>query len=253
LTELSGRVAREKAAYDSGSVHDESRAIQSRFRHVFTCPNSRNAERYFEHTISKCVPGHDILDYGCYNGWMVPRYLELNPRSITGLDISETGIAQAIASYGDRARFCVGDAHAMPFPDESLDLVVGRAILHHLDWNVALQEIRRVLRPGGHAVFIEPLGDNPFARLIRRLTPKARTLDEKPLTRSDIQRADSLFGGASHLFFNLTSVPVALTTSLTPLNADNYLLRLTDWFDRLLARTPIKYSMRSVVLVWCRR
>jgi ubiquinone/menaquinone biosynthesis C-methylase UbiE len=252
MTDLREKVAREKAAYDGGSVHKESSALQSRFHHVFKCPNSRNAERYFDSIISKFAPDHDVLDYGCYNGWMVPRYLESEPRSITGIDISETAIKEAIATYGDSAKFWVGDAHAMPFPDESFDLVVGRAILHHLEWKLALQEIRRVLRPGGCAVFIEPLADNPFAKILRSLTPRARTLDEKPLSKSDIQYANKFFGGASHLYFNLISVPVSMATSLSSLNADNYLLQVTDWADRLLARTPARYWMRSVVLVWHR-
>jgi len=46
------------------------------------------------------------------------------------------------------------DAEALPFPDDSFDLVFGHAVLHHLpDLDQAFREFRRVLRPGGTFVF----------------------------------------------------------------------------------------------------
>jgi ubiquinone/menaquinone biosynthesis C-methylase UbiE len=247
---LTERVAREKDAYDHGTVHKESSKLQARFHHVFECPNSQRSERYLDDAINRYAKGRDMLDYGCYDGWMTPRFLEAKPSSITGIDISESAIATANAKYGDVAKFYTGDAHAMPFPDESFDLVTGRGILHHLDLKLALSEIRRVLRAQGTAIFVEPLGDNPGAKLMRAITPRARTTDEKPLTRPNIEDADQLFGGASHFFLNMVSVPLAMLTSLTPLGPENGLLRLADTADRFLARTPTKYWMRSVVLVW---
>lgn len=250
MSHLAERIAREKAAYDVGAVHAESSKLQASFHHVFECPNSREAEHYLHRIVSQYAESKDILDYGCYDGWMIPRYLEISPRSIAGLDISENAIAKAKANHGEVAKFYAGDAHAMPFPDGSFDLVIGRAILHHLDLDLALKEIRRGLRIGGKAIFFEPLGANPGAKLLRAITPKARTKDEKPLTRTDIQRADVLFGGSAHYFFGLVSVPLAMVTSLTPLSADNIFLCLADRVDRFLARTPLKYWMRQVVLVW---
>jgi SAM-dependent methyltransferase len=251
MAELEVRVAREKANYDEGTVHDESGKLQARFLHVFRCPNSSRADQYCEQLVARYGKDRDMLDYGCFDGWMIPSYLKIGARSITGLDISEAGIERARLLYGsDTTKFYTGDAHNLPFRDSSFDLIVGQGILHHLDLNLALREVQRVLRPGGHAIFREPLGDNPGAKLLRALTPKARTVDEKPLTRKSIHYADSLFAGSSHLFFNLTSVPVAMITSLTSLGKDNLALRVTDSLDRLLVRTPLKYWMRAVVLVW---
>lgn len=248
--QLNERVAREKAAYDGGSVYHESSVLHSRFNHVFRCPNSLRAERFLDETVARCARDRDLLDYGCLDGGMVPRYRAMNPRSITGIDISENGIAEATARYGSFAKFIVCDAHQMPFADGSFDLVVGRSILHHLDMDRAFQELCRVLRPGGSAIFMEPLGSNPGAKLLRAMTPRARTADERALRYADIVKADAMFGGESHFFFNLISVPVAMMTSLMPLRPDNVFLRLADLPDRVLSHTLMKYWMRMVVLVW---
>ena len=250
MEELTERIANEKAAYDGGTVHKESSALQARFHHVFECPNSQRGERYLDEVVERYARNKDLLDYGCYDGWMTPRFEAMGPSSITGLDISENAIAKAKNEHGDKVKFYAGDAHAMPFSDGSFDVVVGRGILHHLEFDLALKEIRRVLRPEGRAIFVEPIGDNPGAKLLRAITPKARTKDEKPLTRATILRADAFFGASSHFFINLCSVPVAMVTSLTPLRADNVLLRWADRLDQLLAQTRVKYWMRSVVLVW---
>src|SRR5579875_3699179 len=55
---------------------------------------------------------------------------------------------------GLRVRTARADAEALPFSDESFDLVLGHAVLHHLpDLRRAFAEFHRVLRPGGRIVF----------------------------------------------------------------------------------------------------
>ncbi|HYF26406.1 MAG TPA: class I SAM-dependent methyltransferase [Baekduia sp.] len=77
----------------------------------------------------------------------------------------------------------VTDAEELPFADDSFDLVLGHAVLHHLpDLDRAFSEFRRVLRPGGAVVFAgEPSrhGDriaNVPKRAAARLAPAWRTL-----------------------------------------------------------------------------
>src|SRR5690242_5057299 len=84
----------------------------------------------------------------------------------TCTDISP-GMIRTLSSNAERLGLAVrtarADAESLPFPDESFDLVVGHAVLHHLpDLERAFAEFHRVLRPGGRIAFAgEPsrLGD----------------------------------------------------------------------------------------------
>lgn len=245
-----GRVKREVAAYDEGSVREASHRLHLRFSHVFTCPNSLFGEAHFWQAVDRHVPGARVLDCGCYDGTITAALLLRRPRRLVGIDISEKAIAAARARIGDRIEFRVMDAHRMDFPDEAFDVVVGRSILHHLEYETAIGEIRRVLRSGGHAVFTEPLRDNPMVRLFRVLTPHAHTPDERPLSRRQIAWADHELGKGEHRFVNFLSVPVAAFTSLCLSSPDNLLTRAADRVDRWVARTPLRYWMRQAVLVW---
>ncbi|WP_116045614.1 class I SAM-dependent methyltransferase [Amycolatopsis palatopharyngis] len=67
----------------------------------------------------------------------------------------------------------VADAERIPYPDDSFDLVIGHAVLHHIpDVQAAVREVLRVLKPGGRFVFCgEPtkIGDT-YARKLGQLT-----------------------------------------------------------------------------------
>jgi SAM-dependent methyltransferase len=59
--------------------------------------------------------------------------------------------------------------------------------LHHLDLPAAAREILRMLKPRGKAAFAEPLASAPLFWIARRLTPRYRSRDERPMTRADIE------------------------------------------------------------------
>ena len=60
-------------------------------------------------------------------------------------------------------------AEHLPFQDNQLHAIYTKSVLIHTRLPEALAESRRVLRPGGKAVFIEPFGANPFAGFVRRV------------------------------------------------------------------------------------
>jgi ubiquinone/menaquinone biosynthesis C-methylase UbiE len=132
------------------------------------------------------------LEIGCGTG-----YFSLNLagagvlRDVTCTDISP-GMVTALNANAeqlgrDNVRAICADAEALPFPDESFDIVFGHAVLHHLpDLDQAFSEFHRVLKPGGRIVFAgEPsrFGD----KLARVPKHAARTL--APLWRTVVHAA----------------------------------------------------------------
>jgi ubiquinone/menaquinone biosynthesis C-methylase UbiE len=152
----------------------------------------------------------DVLEYGCGRG-SAAFDLAASGAQVIGIDISDVAIDLATRrgaelGLGDRLRFRVMDAEQLEFEDASFDLVCGIAILHHLQIDRAYAEIARVLRPGGHGVFLEALGHNPLINLYRRRTPDLRTVDEHPLRVGDLELARRYFSDASFSYFNLMSL-----------------------------------------------
>jgi ubiquinone/menaquinone biosynthesis C-methylase UbiE len=194
--------------------------------------------------------GKVVLDYGCGPGYLTKYLLENGAVSVTGIDVSEGEIEQARESarrdgFDDRSSFLVADAHATGFPDDSFDLIVGDSILHHLDMQLALRELRRILRPGGRAVFMEPLVHNPILRLGRALTPTARTPDEHPLTVDDWALCAEVFDGFTHHEREFLTIPLMPLNLLLPARAQRRLARRVsatdDWVRERFPGTR-KYS-----------
>jgi SAM-dependent methyltransferase len=138
------------------------------------------------------------------------------------------------AQRGARVEFLAMDAEAMTFADRSFDAVVGSGILHHLDLDVAVREVARVLRPGGRAVFYEPLGHNPLINAFRHLTPALRTEDEHPLLMSDLRHLGTKFGTVSVRYHVLTALLAVPLIGLGRIGRE--VARLLDRADRILFR-----------------
>lgn len=188
--------------------------------------------------------GKKVLDYGCGPGDLARRLVERGASEVVGIDISEAEIEgararAAAAGIADRARFLVADAHRTGLPDSSFELILGIAILHHLNLEEALAEIRRLLQPGGRAVFMEPLWHNPVLRLGRALTPTARVVDEYPLKEQDWKKFAAAFPRFRHYERELTTVPLMPLNLALPSSLQRRLARrLHALDDRLLARWP---------------
>ncbi|MDT3396111.1 class I SAM-dependent methyltransferase [Streptomyces sp. B1866] len=90
-----------------------------------------------------------VLDIGCGNGKFLSRLHQDRPDLRTvGMDIS----AGILADLADKA-VLVADAHALPFGDDTADAVLALHMLYHVaDIPAAIEELARVLRPGGMVI-----------------------------------------------------------------------------------------------------
>ncbi len=106
--------------------------------------------------ILRGCPGGALLDVGCGLGMMVRHLLDTRPGDfrITACDQSAAMI-DAVATRtreDERVRLSVEDVEDMPFPDRSFDVVLAMGVLEYADVTLALEEIARVVRPGGLVV-----------------------------------------------------------------------------------------------------
>lgn len=237
------RLDREREFHDT-RFHEETRGAQARY---YKALNS-GFDRYW-HLIAQNAQGKAVLEYGCAEG---THSMRLSPRvsHITGIDISGVGIEKARLKAANaglmNTRFEVMDAENLALDDESFDLIFGSGILHHLDVKRAYGELSRVLRPGGVAVFIEPLGHNPVINLYRRMTPEARTPDEHPLLRRDIELARRYFTHVDTEFFGLTQLA---STLLRPDAVRRAFNPVTAAVDRVLLQMPlVKWQAWATVI-----
>src|ERR1700761_7231724 len=116
-------------------------------------------------------PSGEGLEIGAGVGTLTAQLLTSYPRFrmvATDTDAELVGMAeQVLSSFGRRASVQRADAVALPFPDGQFDLVLSAAMLHHvIEWDKALAEAVRVLRPGGKLVGYDIANTAP-ARLMR--------------------------------------------------------------------------------------
>lgn len=115
-----------------------------------------------------------VIDLGCGSGYGSAE-LALRAESVTGVDISETAIAEARETYqAANLHFEVASLDQLPFPDASFQLGVCFEVIEHLtDYRALLSEAKRVLAPGGQLIISTPniafyaesrkrTGPNPF-------------------------------------------------------------------------------------------
>jgi ubiquinone/menaquinone biosynthesis C-methylase UbiE len=144
------------------------------------------------------IENKKVLYLGCGSNSEIMVSFIKSGAYVVAIDLSKEAVKiidKAIEerNLSDRAKVIKMDAEQLDFPDESFDVIFGRAIIHHLDIKKANQEFFRVLKKDGRAVFIEPLGNNPFINFYRFLTPQARTFGEHPLVAKDIYNLKNKF------------------------------------------------------------
>jgi SAM-dependent methyltransferase len=100
--------------------------------------------------------GRSVLDVGCGAGVDLARFAR-GGADVTGVDVAQSAVDLARTNFeqqGLRGRFEVANGEALPFADGTFDLVFAHGVVQYTaDPQRLVDECRRVLKPGGQAVF----------------------------------------------------------------------------------------------------
>lgn len=199
------------------------------------------------------VRGKTVLEYGCGDGLNTILLAKRGAR-IKALDISPDLIEiarrrLAVNNVEADVEFIVGSAHDVPLPDESVDVVLGIAVLHHLDLKLSAREVWRVLRRGGRAIFQEPVRNSRLLKTVRKLIPY-RGPDvspfERPLTDRELKEYAENFSSYRAKAFTL---PTSSLVRILPPLERRFMHRCYRQDAALLNRFPSlnRYAILRVV------
>lgn len=210
-----------------------------------------NSQNYFKDQFTKIIKKNKfakVLDYGCgidAHGFLgtiknsnIPEnifdFYKKHKIRFFGIDISPEAIK--IAKNNQKkinfnGIYKVMDAEKINFKDNNFDLIFGKGILHHLNYDKCLPELARVIKDEGSCLFFEPLHHHPIIRLGRYFTPTKRTVDEHPIKSSDLVLFKKYFNEIEYKTFCFTNI-TAFIFYKTPLF--NPALRLFNLIDEVL-------------------
>jgi ubiquinone/menaquinone biosynthesis C-methylase UbiE len=161
---------------------------------------------YLSQSLFSLIPRHiyekgalTILDPMCGSAELledVLHFLGGRVARFIGIDISENMLAQVRPHIqaDTKAHFQQGDIRVLPLESNSVDLVLIRGGLHHVyrDMGVAIEQLYRVLKPGGAFVFFEPSDDNPMIEWARNCLYRHHDFfmedEEKGLKSAQVQQ-----------------------------------------------------------------
>jgi SAM-dependent methyltransferase len=240
-------------------INDEKIQIEKRYHNAVS---AKTSDVIYGLPIPPFVAGHveeilgdlngkTVVEIGCGRGENLVKFA-LKGANVFGGDISENMVSccrELIEQnqLSGKAKASVMNAEAMEYPDNFADVIIGNAILHHLDLPAVSNEIYRCLKSDGVAVFSEPLGHNPLINLFRKITPNRRTPTEKPLKLQDLKVFSEKFNiiHTEFYFFALLAIPLGM------LGLKSLCRRAFTWlhkFDRIFADSFLRrYFWISVI------
>jgi ubiquinone/menaquinone biosynthesis C-methylase UbiE len=142
------------------------------------------------------VSGKKLLDLGCGAGENSVYFAKKGAICIAS-DYSQ-GMVEVALNLAEKNNVqiegAIVNAMAIDFADNSFDIVYAANLLHHLpDPKTCIQEMHRILKPGGKACFWDPLKHNPIINIYRRIATSVRTEDEAPLDLKIVNFVQSQF------------------------------------------------------------
>jgi ubiquinone/menaquinone biosynthesis C-methylase UbiE len=263
------RKIQEKEFHDKlRMVHDDNHVTATRWSPeleytIKTNPLWRNMKYYAIERKSRNMvldwfkencQGKRVLDYCCGNGEDGVFIAQNGAQEVVGIDISEVSIehckklaenqgVQSITSY------CIRDAEATGFEDNSFDIITEYGALHHLDLEKAFAEMQRIIKPDGKIICNEALGHNLLIHLYRKVTPSLRTSWEVEhiMRKQDFRVAARYFEKIDIHFYHL------FTLGAVPFRKTGFfpaLLNFLEKMDHVILEMPfLKWQAWQAVFI----
>src|SRR5258708_8355643 len=142
------------------------------------------------------MQGRSVLDLACGDGFYTIKFWDRgHPKQLVAADAATSAVAVGAQNSNTRPiRFLVGDAHRMPFPDNSFDVVLVQSVLHH-DHD-PLHMLREAFRLAPRIIIHEPNGNNPGLKVIEKTSRYHIEHNEKSYSSRRMKRWVKEAGGS---------------------------------------------------------
>jgi 2-polyprenyl-3-methyl-5-hydroxy-6-metoxy-1,4-benzoquinol methylase len=207
---------REIEHFNAHYAQEASRGIEplsafDRARYSHPPADTIYPREFFYHLLSP-LRGKSLLEMACGNG-IDASICAHNGATVHAYDVADASIDMVrrranINGVADRVHTQVTGDFDAAFAGETFDAIVGYAALHHLPTDGLAQRVYQRLKPGGVAVFAEPVINSRALHAIRKCVPYSfweNTEDEVPLCDADIESFAEPFDRSVRREFQLTS------------------------------------------------
>lgn len=204
---------------------------------------------YYERLIQSLVTGKDIVlelgsGIGLHTGVLIS-----SEASVIATDISKHSIDLLKFRYqhSQNCETCIADVENLPFKNKSFNFVVSVGALSYGENRIVMNEVHRVLKPGGYFICVDSLNHNPIYRVNRwihylRGNRSLSTLTSMPKISTLLKYRD-LFGNCQVRYFGSISWTMPLLGFLI---GDIKAAEFSDYWDR---RLNISWSAFKFVML----
>lgn len=159
------------------------------------------------------LKGKRVLEVGCGLG-EASVYFAKQGAIVTASDISSgmLDVTQKLAQlHGVKLQTVqVSAQNLKALPDQSYDYIYAANLLHHVNIEQFVSELKTKLKPGGSCLFWDPIHYNPVIQVYRGMATQVRTEDEHPLKVKDLRFIKSQFGEVESRFFWYSALAIFL-------------------------------------------